>query len=146
MVTKHDNAWLLSEAKKIAEGLAKTLTPLCEVVVHDLTNPRHTIVFIANNLSGRKVGDPATELGLARIADPKFPDVIANYTNARFRMDGLPRALRSDCGTSRGNSSLRSVSISIFPTYAGSAVTSMPSPVRSRAKSAFRNTFPAGRA
>jgi predicted transcriptional regulator YheO len=82
MTTKSDKAWLISEAKKIAEGLAETLAPLCEVVVHDLSDPRHTIVYIANNLSGRRAGDPATELGLARMADPKFPDVIANYTNA----------------------------------------------------------------
>jgi predicted transcriptional regulator YheO len=39
-------------------------------------------VAIHNNLSGRKIGQPATELGLARIADPNYAQVIANYANA----------------------------------------------------------------
>jgi predicted transcriptional regulator YheO len=38
---------------------------LCEVVPHDLRDPRHAIRAIENNLSGRKVGDSVTELGLA---------------------------------------------------------------------------------
>src|SRR5579883_574064 len=83
-----DQEWLLQEACKIAQGLAETLAPLCEVVVHDLTNPEHAIVQIENNLSGRAVGDGATELGLARMADPNFPDIIANYANAFS--DGRP--------------------------------------------------------
>jgi predicted transcriptional regulator YheO len=83
-----DHEWLLQEASKIAAGLAETLAPLCEVVVHDLTNPEHAIIQIENNLSGRSVGDGATELGLARMADPSFPDIIANYANAFA--DGRP--------------------------------------------------------
>jgi predicted transcriptional regulator YheO len=51
------------------------------VVVHDLLHTEHAIVAIHNNLSGREVGDPATELGLARIGDPDYPQVIANYAN-----------------------------------------------------------------
>lgn len=73
---------LLREAAKITEALGKTLAPMCEVVLHDLTTPEHAIVQIENNLSGRTVGGPATELGLARIADPNFPDVLVNYANA----------------------------------------------------------------
>ncbi|MFE7416336.1 PAS domain-containing protein [Rhodococcus sp. NPDC057529] len=38
--------------------------------------PEHAIRTIANNLSGRKVGDSVTELGLRRIADPDYPTVI----------------------------------------------------------------------
>jgi predicted transcriptional regulator YheO len=52
------------------------------VVLHDLTDPKHAILAIHNNLSTRKVGEPATELGLARIADPDYPQIIANYANA----------------------------------------------------------------
>lgn len=72
---------LLNELKHIAEGLGKTLAPFCEVVVHDLTHPKNAILAIENNLSGRRVGQPATELGLARIQDPDYPAVIANYAN-----------------------------------------------------------------
>jgi predicted transcriptional regulator YheO len=50
--------------------------------LHDLTTPERAIVQIENNLSGRKVGGPVTELGLARITNPDFPDVVTNYPNA----------------------------------------------------------------
>ena len=75
---QHD---LLEQLQHIAQGLGETFAPFCEVVVHDLMHPRHAILSIHNNLSGRKTGDPATELGLARILDPEFPRVIANYAN-----------------------------------------------------------------
>ncbi|MFW1841297.1 PAS domain-containing protein, partial [Acinetobacter gyllenbergii] len=48
---------LLTQLDTIAKGLSETLSPFCEVVVHDLTNPEHAILSIHNNLSGRKVGD-----------------------------------------------------------------------------------------
>lgn len=79
---------LLSQLDTIAKGLSETFSPFCEVVVHDLKNPEHAILSIHNNLSGRKAGQPATELGLARIASADFPEIIANYSN-QFS-DGRP--------------------------------------------------------
>ncbi|WP_017480409.1 helix-turn-helix transcriptional regulator [Pseudomonas sp. PAMC 26793] len=76
-----EQAALISQLEQIAEGLSKTFSPFCEVVLHDLRDPQHAILAIHNNLSGRQPGDPATELGLARIADPEYPQVIANYQN-----------------------------------------------------------------
>lgn len=72
---------LLSQIKQIAEGLAQTFAPFTEVVVHDLLDPQHAVLAIHNNLSGREVGQPATELGLARIMDPAYEQIIANYPN-----------------------------------------------------------------
>lgn len=72
---------LLEQVKQIADGLAKTFAPFCEVVVHDLLDPAHAVLAIHNNLSGREIGHPATELGLARIQDSAFDQVIANYPN-----------------------------------------------------------------
>lgn len=72
---------LLEQVQQIALGLSQTFAPFCEVVVHELLDPAHSIVAIHNNLSGRAVGDPSTELGLARIADPAYPQVIAGYAN-----------------------------------------------------------------
>ena len=83
-----ENRLLLREGKKIVEALGKTLAPLVEVVLHDLKQPEHAVVAIANNLSGRQVGDAVTELGLARMTDPGFPEVVQNYAN-RFP-DGRP--------------------------------------------------------
>ena len=79
---------LIGEAEKIAVALGRMFPGLCEVVLHDLRDPRHAIRAIENNLSGRQVGDSATELGLARIADPEYPSVLQNYPN-RFP-DGRP--------------------------------------------------------
>ncbi|NVK32960.1 MAG: PAS domain-containing protein, partial [Rhodobacteraceae bacterium] len=80
--SKQGDTVLLEQLDHIAKGLAETLSPFCEVVVHDLTHPENAIMAIYNNLSERKVGEPATELGLARIQDRDFPQVIANYANA----------------------------------------------------------------
>jgi predicted transcriptional regulator YheO len=72
---------ILEQVKHIASALGETLAPFTEVVVHDLRSPQHAILAIHNNLSGRRVGDPATELGLARISDDEYPQVLANYAN-----------------------------------------------------------------
>jgi len=72
---------LVEQLKHVAQGLGATFAPFCEVVVHDLLDTNHAIVAIHNNLSGREAGDPASELGLARIADPSYPQLIANYPN-----------------------------------------------------------------
>jgi len=73
---------LMQQVKQIAKGLGETFAPFCEVVVHDLTDPEHSVVDIHNNLSQRSVGAPATEVGIARISDPAYPQVIANYSNS----------------------------------------------------------------
>jgi predicted transcriptional regulator YheO len=72
---------LLRQLEHVAQGISETFAPFCEVVVHDLLDPKHAILSIHNNLSNRKIGDPATELGLARISDPQYPQVVANYAN-----------------------------------------------------------------
>lgn len=79
--TASSNEILFEQLKQIAEGIGQTFAPFCEVVLHDLTDPKNAIAAIHNNLSSREVGDPATELGLARIADPAYPQILANYAN-----------------------------------------------------------------
>jgi predicted transcriptional regulator YheO len=79
---------LLREAEKIVTAIGRMFPGLCEVVLHDLRHPGQAIRAIESNLSGRSVGDPATELGLARIEDPGFPGIVQNYSN-RFP-DGRP--------------------------------------------------------
>ncbi|NHZ90983.1 transcriptional regulator [Massilia sp. CCM 8733] len=80
-MTLTENELLLREGKKIVEALGRTLAPMVEVVLHDLTRPASSIVAISNSLSGREVGDPTTEIGMARITNPDFPDVLQNYAN-----------------------------------------------------------------
>ncbi|MEU0811083.1 PAS domain-containing protein [Streptomyces sp. NPDC005970] len=86
MTTEDD--LLLREAEKIVVAIGRMFPGLCEVVLHDLRDPERAIRAIESNLSGRSVGDPATELGIARIQDPGFPDIVQNYPN-RFP-DGRP--------------------------------------------------------
>jgi predicted transcriptional regulator YheO len=81
IMTLTENELLLREGKKIVEALGRTLAPMVEVVLHDLTRPASSIVAISNSLSGREVGDPTTEIGMARITNPDFPDVLQNYAN-----------------------------------------------------------------
>lgn len=76
-----DDELLLREAEKIVTAVGRMFPGLCEVVLHDLRDPAQAIRAIENNLSGRAVGGPATELGLARIQNPDYPDVIQNYPN-----------------------------------------------------------------
>jgi predicted transcriptional regulator YheO len=79
---------LLAEVEHIGVAVGKMFPGLCEVVLDDLRHPEQAVRVIENNLSGRQVGDSATELGLARIADAGYPSVIQNYPN-RFP-DGRP--------------------------------------------------------
>jgi predicted transcriptional regulator YheO len=76
-----ENQLLLREGKKIVDALGKTFFPLVEVVLHDLTVDEHHVVAISNNLSGRSIGASTTEIGLARISDPNFPEVLQSYPN-----------------------------------------------------------------
>ena len=76
-----EHNYLLEQLQQIARGLGETFAPFCEVVVHDLMKPEHAILAIHNNLSGREIGDPMTELGEQRIANPGFPEVVAHYPN-----------------------------------------------------------------
>ena len=73
---------LLREAETIVTAVGRMFPGLCEVVLHDLRDPEHSIRAIENNESGRSVGDPATELGIARIQDPAYPNVVQNYPNS----------------------------------------------------------------
>jgi predicted transcriptional regulator YheO len=72
---------LLREAEKIVHAIGKMFAPFCEVVLHDLRTPEQSIIAIENNFSGRAVGDATTNLGLGRISDDNFPDVLQNYPN-----------------------------------------------------------------
>ena len=67
-------------AKTIAEMFGKK----CEVIIHDFSNPQHSIIAIENGyVTGRKIGDPITDLALATWKKggygEKKTDRIVNY-------------------------------------------------------------------
>ena len=80
--TKIEKDKILKRYSEVARMLGKTFEPILEVLVHDLTQPKNSVVAIYNNhISGRKVGDPASDFGLKRLEDPSIPDELFNYYN-----------------------------------------------------------------
>ena len=57
-----------SELLNIYVGITPFLASVCgpgsEVVVHDVTDPLHSLIAISNPISGREVGDPLTDFAM----------------------------------------------------------------------------------
>lgn len=71
--------------------LAKVCGPGCEIVVHDVTDPEHSLVAIQNSISGREVGNPLTDLA-RELADKSAytdADFLANYSGRSKGCDFL---------------------------------------------------------
>ena len=65
----------------VAEMLARTFGADCEVVLHDLDSPEHSVVYVANGaVTGRKVGDSFDQLVRQVIlSDQLQENFVANY-------------------------------------------------------------------
>lgn len=72
--------------KPIVRGLSLALGPDYEVVLHDASDTKHSIVAIENgHISGRSVGDPLTDFGL-------FTLKKAGENSAQFASNFLARS------------------------------------------------------
>lgn len=65
----------------MADMVAKTFGEDCEVVIHDLSDPQHSVVYVANNsVTGRRIGDSfnqlVTDVMFSKALDEGF---VANY-------------------------------------------------------------------
>ncbi len=60
-MTNHE---LLDIYKSMMPFLADVCGPGCEIVLHDVTDPDHSLIAIQHPLSGRKIGDSMTDLAL----------------------------------------------------------------------------------
>lgn len=62
--------------------LARTFGPDCEIVLHDLSRPQASRVWIENaQVTGRQVGMPIGDLVVRVLRSPRFrDDMLANYT------------------------------------------------------------------
>lgn len=62
--------------------LAKTLGPSCEVVIHSMADPAHSLIAIENAVSGRKKGGPLTAFAKELAEKGAFLDgnYLVNYT------------------------------------------------------------------
>ena len=57
----------LEMLKQLADGIAAQFGDKCEVVIHDVNNMDHSIVYIVNgHVSGRKVGDGGSRVVISR--------------------------------------------------------------------------------
>ena len=71
--------WFLDLLKRLAEGIVAVVGPHCEVVVHDFGDPEHSVVLIAGNVTGRRVGAPVPDLSfISGELDRDTPDQM-NY-------------------------------------------------------------------
>lgn len=77
----NDSAIILETLVTVAKGIANTFGPSCEVVVHDLSKPKTSVIAVFNNtVTGRKVGEGIRDLILTVLRSPDFKDdMLANY-------------------------------------------------------------------
>jgi len=74
-----DQPWFLDLLERLAKGIVAVVGPHCEVVVHDLSDPEHSAVIIAGNVTGRKPGAPVPDLSfISGELDCDTPDQL-NY-------------------------------------------------------------------
>jgi predicted transcriptional regulator YheO len=77
----------LEGLKQAIEDLVKAMGISCELVLHDLRDPSCSIIAIAGDVTGRKVGGPLTDLGLRLLRSGQFEENLIAYS-ATF--DGKP--------------------------------------------------------
>jgi predicted transcriptional regulator YheO len=68
---------------QLVDFLAEVLGPNYEIVLHDISDPNHSIIAIRNEyVSGRTVGGPVTDLSLRILKDGELQrkPFITNYT------------------------------------------------------------------
>lgn len=71
---------ILETLKPLIKGLALALGPDCEVVLHDIADPDHSIVAIENgHISGRALGGPVTEYSLEMLHHAKESEADHPY-------------------------------------------------------------------
>jgi len=111
---------ILDHYVTVAEAVGKMMGPVMEVAVHDLRQPDSSIIAIYNgHLTGRDVGDGATDLGLRRLRGKEVPDKMIGYANQTpdgTKMKSSSLAIRDDEGALVGALCLN-LDISYFEQY-----------------------------
>ena len=70
---------------RVGEALCRTIGAQCEVVIHDLTDLEHSIVWIMGSVTERKVGGCMTARGLSLVRSGKTAD---NYNHTTLTRSG----------------------------------------------------------
>jgi predicted transcriptional regulator YheO len=83
-------------ARRIADAIGQTLGPSCEIAVHDLRNPTHSLVHLVNgHVSGRQIGAPIRDL-IYRVL-PEMDSKQAGLFNYLTVLDDGRRLKSSTC-------------------------------------------------
>jgi predicted transcriptional regulator YheO len=48
--------------KQLADAVATTFGPNCEIAIHDLSTLKHSLIYLAGNVTKRKLGAPITDM------------------------------------------------------------------------------------
>ncbi len=71
---------ILQSLIPLVEGISSTFGKNCEAVLHDVKNPQSSILAISNgHISGRSIGGPMSEYGLATLKKAQFDKPKINY-------------------------------------------------------------------
>lgn len=76
---------ILAALIPVAEGIRANFGGSCEVVIHDLEKPESALIYIAGNITGRKLGAPITNLVLEKLKKPsnEVNDLIGYETTTK---------------------------------------------------------------
>ncbi|MDF7641363.1 PAS domain-containing protein [Bifidobacterium sp. ESL0784] len=80
----------LEDTFPLANFIADALGEIAEVLIHDVNDPKKSIIFIRNgNLSGRKVGDGVTDqaLKLIQTGESNVRDYVSGYKGAAYNQE-----------------------------------------------------------
>lgn len=73
---------ILKSMIPMVEGIARTFGKNCEVVLHEISDSKKSIVAIYNgHVTGRSVGSPMLDVGLKAVRKGNDADNILNYRN-----------------------------------------------------------------
>jgi predicted transcriptional regulator YheO len=87
----------------VVDCIADLFGPNCEVVLHDISDLEHSIVKIRNgHVTGRKVGNPMTDVGLQMIRKAKNGFTILGNYNPRTKTGKLLKANAINIRTPKG--------------------------------------------
>ncbi|MEW9050680.1 MAG: PAS domain-containing protein [Neobacillus sp.] len=76
-----ENKHIFNLASRTADMLVKMFGSRCEVAVHDFSDLKHSLIYLAGNVTGRKIGSPITDLVLNELA--KKEQEISDIPNYR---------------------------------------------------------------
>ena len=83
----------------IVDCIADLFGPNCEVVLHDISDLEHSIIKIRNgHVTGRKVGDTMTDLGLRQIKEAEQGLTLLGNYNPKTK---IGKILKSNAATLR---------------------------------------------